>query len=177
MTEPYVVIKHTKIVFKDEEHPESKSQFILLNDRGLAVKKCKIDGEGGLFNDVTFKKCDWLAVIGGLSLANACDSVGLYIELKSGHGVKEGAEQIMATLKKIAESHERQALLNGCKKSVKIGYIIHSAKKSPITGTAEQKLVKTALRTRQLILRFEKTPYETTIKALTDNTPISLPIA
>lgn len=177
MTEPYVVVKHTKIVFKDEEHSECKSQFILLNDQSLAIKKCKIDGEGGLFNDVAFKKCDWLAVIDGLILANTSACIELYIELKSGHSVKEGAEQIKATVEKIAKSHERQALLNGCKKSVKIGYIIHSARKSPITGTAEQTRIKTAKITHQLILRFEKTPYETTIKALTDNTPISLPIA
>ena len=153
MGNPCESVKHTKIVFSDEDHPECKSKFTLLNERRREIRKCKIDGDGGILNDVAFKKCDWLAI-------DVTTKNEINIELKSGYGVEEGVEQILITGEKVREKKELNGMLSENRNSVKLGYVVHSSTKNPAFDPKTQNLLKSVKQRHNLIIRFRKTPHE-----------------
>ncbi|MDD2725115.1 MAG: hypothetical protein PHH59_13985 [Methylovulum sp.] len=157
MDDPCEIVGHTKIVFKDEEHRECKSQFIMENEGKREIRKCKIDGKNSIFendvlaNGVLFKKCDWLAI-------DVETKLEIYIELKSTYDVKAGVNQIKNTIDKLSEKKELQELRDNKSKFLKIGYIIHSSR-IPKLEVKHQTLIEEAKRTHRLKLRFRKTPH------------------
>jgi hypothetical protein len=158
MSKPCEIVRHTKIVFKDEEHRECKSQFIMANEEKREIRKCKIDGKNSIFDNdvlesgVPFKKCDWLAI-------DMETKLEIYIELKSTYDVKDGVNQIKNTINELAKKEEFQGLRDSKKsKHLKIGYIIHSSK-VPRLETINQNLIEEAKLTHRLKLRFRKTPH------------------
>lgn len=159
MGNPCESVKHTKIVFSDEDHPECKSKFTLFNERGREIRKCKIDGNGGIFNDVAFKKCDWLAI-------DVTTKNEIYIELKSGYGVEQGVEQILITVQKVREKRELNVMLSENRNAVKLGYVIHSSTKNPAFEPKTQNLLKGVKQSHNLIIQFRKTPHEEKISDL-----------
>lgn len=159
MGSPCELVEHTKIVFSDEDHPECKSKFTLLNGHRRKIRKCKIDGDGGIFNDVAFKKCDWLAI-------DVTTKKEIYIELKSGYGVEDGIVQIRITIEKVREKKELNGILSENRSTVKVGYIIHSSTKNPAFESKTQILLKSVKQRYNLVVHFRKTPHEEQINDL-----------
>jgi hypothetical protein len=156
MNNPCEIVRHTKIVFKDEEHPECKSQLIMENEGKREIRKCKVDGKNSIFendvleNGLPFRKCDWLAI-------DVITKGEIYIELKSSD-IKKSVDQIKNTIDKLSKKNEFQELRDNKSKLFKIGYIIHSSK-IPKLGTINQNLIEQSKHTHRLKLRFEKTGY------------------
>lgn len=153
MSNPCETTTQTEIPFRDEEHPESTSVFMMLNQQRHKIIKCKIDGENSIFgNDTSFKKCDWLAI-------DVRTKREVYIELKGAYDVEDGVNQIKDTMNKLAEKkllHEQRDYKSPL---LKIGYIIHKSR-TPSFETKNQKLIKNAKEKHKLIVRFRKTPHK-----------------
>lgn len=153
MSNPCEATTQTEIPFRDEEHPESTSVFMMLNEQRCKIIKCKIDGENSVFgNDTSFKKCDWLAI-------DVKTKREIYIELKGAYDVEEGVNQIKETINNLAKKKLLQELRDNKSPLLKIGYIIHKSR-TPAFETKNQKLIKDAKEKHKLIVRFRKTPHK-----------------
>jgi hypothetical protein len=86
---------------------ENKSTYRYINNAGKTVAKIRVDG--GLINEKTIEKCDWL-------LVNWDDGLSYFIELK-GSDVRKAIVQIQTTINELSPS---LSALNVTAKNVRI---------------------------------------------------------
>lgn len=148
MTNPCIsIIKDKTIVFSDKN---SKSEFIIKNDRQHELEKHRVDD--CLIKGNEFKKCDWLAIISE-KLEKNISRKEIYIELK-GNDVPRAIDQITASVEKLSKN----------KKAKKLGYVICT--RSPLSSAEIQIKTKQVLQSHKLILRVKTIQHTETVEKL-----------